>query len=104
MQNKRISARASARARPHQKVLDALRSGPRHVYDVAHETGIRAIWRVVFDLEDDGLVFRHDKIIALTRLLGRPGGRGPTLAVIEGGRAAQRRPASLPCGDTGDAA
>lgn len=104
MQNSTISARASAGARPHQKVLHALRSGPRHVYDVAEETGVRAIWRVVFDLEDEGLIYRHDKTIVLARLFGRPGGVGPTLALIDGGRAAERRRSVQMVSDSGDAA
>ncbi len=56
MQNERISARASAGARPHQKVLDALRSGPRHVYDIADETGA-----IPFDIKDVHYSHRGDE-------------------------------------------
>lgn len=80
-----IADRARAAAgRPHDHVLGHIRAhGPMTAEDLARATGIGAIMRVIFELEDEGKIIRRGELVACARRYVRGGG---VLFVVPGGR------------------
>jgi len=77
-------ARAAAERRACERALEALADGPVTPSELSRRLGIKAVWQILFRLEDQGLVLRRGDLFMRARFY-EPSGANVVLAVVDGG-------------------